>query len=104
MKIGAREEPVGHFQERAAAGVAETCGTLVRSSKIRGSPHKPRGPALQNKKHLIALRRASEPRTLVARCFERSYHAARVSKRSGGCILLNSLQFEQATLRNGLID
>src|ERR1700724_1742470 len=25
----------------------KTCGTLVRSAKIRGSPHKPRGPALQ---------------------------------------------------------
>jgi len=39
-------------------GLRKTCGTLVRSSKIRGSPHKPRGPALQIKKRLIALRRA----------------------------------------------
>ena len=39
----------------------------------------------------------------VARWFETGYHAARVSKRSAGCILLNSLQFEQATFRNGLI-
>jgi hypothetical protein len=47
-----------HFQERAAAGVAEDlCGTFVKSAKIRGSPHKPRGPALQNTKELIAIRR-----------------------------------------------
>src|ERR1700680_4622178 len=30
-------------------GLRKTCGTFFRSSKIRGSPHKPRGPALQNK-------------------------------------------------------
>src|SRR3981081_4211751 len=35
-------------------GLRKTCGTSVGSSKIRGSPHKPRGPALQIKKHLIA--------------------------------------------------
>ena len=44
------------------ASFAGTCGSLLTRPKIRGSPHKPRGPALQNKKHLIALRRASEPR------------------------------------------
>ena len=31
----------------------KTCGTFVRSSKIRGSPHKPRGPALQIKSILV---------------------------------------------------
>ena len=41
-------------------GLRKTCGTFFRSSRIRGSPHKPRGPALQNKKHLIARRHASE--------------------------------------------
>jgi hypothetical protein len=30
-------------------GLRKTCGTFVRSSKIRGSPHKPRGSALQIK-------------------------------------------------------
>jgi len=42
-------------------GLRKTCGTFARSSKIRGSPHKPRGTALQIKKHVIALRRTCEP-------------------------------------------
>jgi len=36
-------------------GLRKTCGTFFRSAKIRGSPHKPRGPALQIKKYLIAF-------------------------------------------------
>ena len=37
------------------AGLRKTCGTFVKSSKSLGSPHKPRGSALQIKKHLIEL-------------------------------------------------
>src|SRR5437588_10359794 len=36
-------------------GLRKTCGTFLMSSKIRGSPHKPRGPTLQVKKRFIVL-------------------------------------------------
>src|ERR1051325_4933701 len=36
-------------------GCREPYGSFFRSSKIRGSPHKPRGSALKIKEHLIAV-------------------------------------------------